>query len=80
MKLSDFGMAKGVDKLHASRSCNGSAYKLAPEVIEPKKTDNHAADIWSLGFTVWWRFRLGDPPPPPPPSLVIWNGIGFFGM
>ena len=69
VKLSDFGMAKEVDKLHVSRSCKGSAYRLAPEVIDPKKTDNHAADTWSLGYTVLEMH----------PPLVIWNGIGFFG-
>lgn len=70
MKLSDFGMAKEVDKLHVSRSCKGSAYRLAPEVIDPKKTDNHAADIWSLGYTV-----LEMHPPSPPLGDLEWHRL-----
>lgn len=50
VKLADFGLAKEVAKLGGS--CVGSAYWMAPEVIDPKKTYNVAADIWSLGCTV----------------------------
>lgn len=61
VKLADFGMAKEVDKLDMLKSCKGSAYWMAPEVIDPKKTYNHAADIWSVGCTVL-EMATGEPP------------------
>ena len=61
VKLADFGMAKEVDKLDMLKSCKGSAYWMAPEVIDPKKTYNHAADIWSVGCTVL-EMSTGEPP------------------
>ncbi|GFY89322.1 MAPK/ERK kinase kinase 1 [Actinidia rufa] len=52
VKLADFGLAKAT-KLNDIKSCKGTAFWMAPEVVNRK---NHgyglAADIWSLGCTV----------------------------
>lgn len=52
VKLADFGLAKAT-KLNDVRSCKGTAFWMAPEVVKAK---NHGyglpADIWSLGCTV----------------------------
>lgn len=61
VKLADFGMAKQIAKLDMLKSCKGSAYWMAPEVIDPKKSYNVAADIWSLGCTVL-EMATGSPP------------------
>lgn len=52
IKLADFGLAKEISKFNDLKSCKGSVYWMAPEVIHPKKTYGIAADIWSLGCTV----------------------------
>ncbi|KAJ3700284.1 hypothetical protein LUZ61_003989 [Rhynchospora tenuis] len=51
VKLADFGLAKEIDLLIQAKSCKGSVYWMAPEVV---KATPHgpAADIWSLGCTV----------------------------
>ncbi|CAL9232034.1 unnamed protein product [Arabidopsis halleri] len=54
VKLADFGLAK-VSKLNDSKSCKGTLFWMAPEVINPKGNDDgygSPADIWSLGCTV----------------------------
>ncbi|XP_013612155.1 PREDICTED: mitogen-activated protein kinase kinase kinase 1-like isoform X3 [Brassica oleracea var. oleracea] len=53
VKLADFGLAK-VSKLNDIKSCKGTPFWMAPEVINPKRTDGYgsSADIWSLGCTV----------------------------
>ncbi|CAE6127680.1 unnamed protein product [Arabidopsis arenosa] len=54
VKLADFGLAK-VSKLNDSKSCKGTPFWMAPEVINPKGNDDgygSPADIWSLGCTV----------------------------
>ncbi|KAL6984461.1 mitogen-activated protein kinase kinase kinase [Sarracenia purpurea var. burkii] len=52
VKLADFGLAK-VTKLNDVKSCKGTPFWMAPEVV---RRNNHgyglAADIWSLGCTV----------------------------
>uniref|UniRef100_A0A2N9FN80 Protein kinase domain-containing protein n=1 Tax=Fagus sylvatica TaxID=28930 RepID=A0A2N9FN80_FAGSY len=52
VKLADFGLAKAT-KLNDVKSCKGTAFWMAPEVVNRK---NHGyglpADIWSLGCTV----------------------------
>ncbi|KAL1544404.1 mitogen-activated protein kinase kinase kinase [Salvia divinorum] len=52
VKLADFGLAKAT-KLNDIKSCKGTPYWMAPEVVNQR---NHgygrAADIWSLGCTV----------------------------
>ncbi|KAL8027430.1 hypothetical protein ABFX02_14G094800 [Erythranthe guttata] len=53
VKLADFGLAKVTTKLNDIKSCKGTPYWMAPEVVNQR---NHgygrAADIWSLGCTV----------------------------
>ncbi|XP_057798292.1 mitogen-activated protein kinase kinase kinase 1-like [Salvia miltiorrhiza] len=50
VKLADFGLAK-VAKLNDVKSCKGTAFWMAPEVVRSKGY-GLAADIWSLGCTV----------------------------
>jgi mitogen-activated protein kinase kinase kinase 1 len=61
VKLADFGMAKEVDNMDKLKSCKGSAYWMAPEVINITKSYGIAADIWSLGCTVL-EMVMGKPP------------------
>ncbi|KAL8459545.1 hypothetical protein ACS0TY_036880 [Phlomoides rotata] len=50
VKLADFGLAKAA-KLNDVKSCKGTAFWMAPEVVRSKGY-GPAADIWSLGCTV----------------------------
>ncbi|KAL3634743.1 hypothetical protein CASFOL_021797 [Castilleja foliolosa] len=50
VKLADFGLAKAV-KLNDVKSCKGTAFWMAPEVVRSQGY-GLAADIWSLGCTV----------------------------
>ncbi|CAL9071843.1 unnamed protein product, partial [Musa textilis] len=52
VKLADFGLAKEMTKVTLLKSCKGSVYWMAPEVINPRRSYGPAADIWSLGCTV----------------------------
>ncbi|XAR62624.1 Mitogen-activated protein kinase kinase kinase [Bertholletia excelsa] len=52
VKLADFGLAKAT-KLNDVKSCKGSAFWMAPEVVNNKNQGyGLPADIWSLGCTV----------------------------
>ncbi|XP_010530438.1 PREDICTED: mitogen-activated protein kinase kinase kinase 1-like [Tarenaya hassleriana] len=53
VKLADFGLAK-VTKLNDIKSCKGTPFWMAPEVINRKTNDGYgrSADIWSLGCSV----------------------------
>ncbi|CAH9136220.1 unnamed protein product [Cuscuta epithymum] len=52
VKLADFGLAKSV-KLNDVKSCKGTAFWMAPEVVNRKGGGyGISADIWSLGCTV----------------------------
>ncbi|XP_024976121.1 mitogen-activated protein kinase kinase kinase 1-like [Cynara cardunculus var. scolymus] len=52
VKLADFGLAKAA-KLNDVKSCKGTAFWMAPEVVNNKNNGyGLAADIWSLGCTV----------------------------
>ncbi|KAK6277397.1 hypothetical protein POUND7_017720 [Theobroma cacao] len=52
VKLADFGLAKAT-KLNDVKSCKGTAYWMAPEVVNRKGQGyGLPADIWSLGCTV----------------------------
>ncbi|XP_061350492.1 mitogen-activated protein kinase kinase kinase 1-like [Gastrolobium bilobum] len=52
VKLADFGLAKAT-KLNDVKSCKGTAFWMAPEVVKGKnKGYGLPADIWSLGCTV----------------------------
>ncbi|KAH7300429.1 hypothetical protein KP509_24G062200 [Ceratopteris richardii] len=52
IKLADFGLARQISQLDELQSCKGSAYWMAPEVIDPTKTYGLPADIWGVGCTV----------------------------
>ncbi|KAL1533685.1 mitogen-activated protein kinase kinase kinase [Salvia divinorum] len=62
VKLADFGLAKAT-KLNDVKSCKGTAFWMAPEVVRSQGY-GLAADIWSLGCTVLEmltrRFPYGD--------------------
>ncbi|XP_054797772.1 mitogen-activated protein kinase kinase kinase 1-like [Prosopis cineraria] len=52
VKLADFGLAKAT-KLNDIKSCKGTAFWMAPEVVKGKNQGyGLPADIWSLGCTV----------------------------
>ncbi|KAE8685714.1 Mitogen-activated protein kinase kinase kinase 1 [Hibiscus syriacus] len=52
VKLADFGLAKAT-KLNDVKSCKGTAFWMAPEVVNGKGQGyGIPADIWSLGCTV----------------------------
>lgn len=52
VKLADFGLAKAT-KLNDIKSCKGTAFWMAPEVVNRKNSGyGLPADIWSLGCTV----------------------------
>ncbi|OIT35455.1 PREDICTED: mitogen-activated protein kinase kinase kinase 1-like isoform X2 [Nicotiana attenuata] len=52
VKLADFGLAKAA-KLNDIKSCKGTAFWMAPEVVNRKNNGyGLPADIWSLGCTV----------------------------
>ncbi|XP_056164500.1 mitogen-activated protein kinase kinase kinase 1-like isoform X2 [Syzygium oleosum] len=52
VKLADFGLAKATT-LNDIRSCKGTAFWMAPEVVNAKDRGyGLPADIWSLGCTV----------------------------
>ncbi|KAI9107007.1 hypothetical protein K1719_022535 [Acacia pycnantha] len=52
VKLADFGLAKAT-KLNDIKSCRGTAFWMAPEVVKGKNQGyGLSADIWSLGCTV----------------------------
>ncbi|KAL5076581.1 hypothetical protein RYX36_015565 [Vicia faba] len=51
VKLADFGLAKAI-KLNDVKSCKGTAFWMAPEVVKGKnKGYGLPADVWSLGCT-----------------------------
>ncbi|XP_058747717.1 mitogen-activated protein kinase kinase kinase 1-like [Vicia villosa] len=52
VKVADFGLAKAI-KSNDAKSCQGTAFWMAPEVIKGKvKGYGLPADVWSLGCTV----------------------------
>ncbi|KAK3419878.1 hypothetical protein EUGRSUZ_G00630 [Eucalyptus grandis] len=58
VKLADFGLAKATE-MNAARTSIGSAFWMAPEVVNPKVRSSQSdrsygleVDIWSLGCTV----------------------------
>jgi mitogen-activated protein kinase kinase kinase 1 len=53
VKLADFGLAKATTKLNDVKSCKGTPFWMAPEVVKGRSHGyGLAADIWSLGCTV----------------------------
>ncbi|XP_059648125.1 disease resistance protein UNI-like isoform X2 [Cornus florida] len=51
VKLADFGLAKKT-KFNDIKSCKGTVFWMAPEVVKSRGGYGLAADIWSLGCTV----------------------------
>jgi len=96
VKLADFGLAKQASKLNVLKSCKGTVYWMAPEVVNPKKTYGPAADIWSLGCTVlemltrelpypdleWTQalYRIGKGEPPAIPSTLSRDARDFISQ
>ncbi|WVZ60219.1 hypothetical protein U9M48_010270 [Paspalum notatum var. saurae] len=96
VKLADFGLAKEMSKINMLRSCKGSVYWMAPEVINPKKLYGPSADIWSLGCTVlemltrqipfpnveWTNafFMIGRGEQPPIPNYLSKEAQDFIGQ
>ncbi|XP_062216141.1 mitogen-activated protein kinase kinase kinase 1-like [Phragmites australis] len=96
VKLADFGLAKEITKFSAIKSCKGTVYWMAPEVVNPKKTYGPAADIWSLGCTVlemltrqvpypdleWTQalYRIGKGEPPVIPSVISRDARDFISQ
>ncbi|TVU47652.1 hypothetical protein EJB05_07258 [Eragrostis curvula] len=94
VKLADFGLAKEITKLNAVKSCKGTVYWMAPEVVNPRMTYGPAADIWSLGCTVlemltcqlpypdleWTQalYRIGKGEPPTIPSVLSRDARDFI--
>ncbi|MFQ5472986.1 MAG: serine/threonine-protein kinase [Dehalococcoidia bacterium] len=52
-KLSDFGLAKQVNKLTLFATAAGTLAFKPPEVFTQAKRDSVAADIWALGVTLY---------------------------
>nr|CAD1832735.1 unnamed protein product [Ananas comosus var. bracteatus] len=96
VKLADFGLAKEIDKINNLKSCKGSVYWMAPEVVNPRTTYGTAADIWSLGCTVlemltrqipypnmeWTHafFQIGRGEQPPIPDFLSPDARDFISQ
>nr|CAE03317.2 OSJNBa0032I19.11 [Oryza sativa Japonica Group] len=96
VKLADFGLAKQINKFSMLKSCEGSVYWMAPEVVNPKRTYGTAADIWSLGCTVlemltrqlpypnleWAQalFKIGRGEPPAIPKYLSKEARDFISQ
>ncbi|CAL9079511.1 unnamed protein product [Musa textilis] len=96
VKLADFGLAKEMTKFNMLKSCKGSVYWMAPEVINPKISYGPAADIWSLGCTVlemlthqipypdleWTQafFKIGHGEQPPIPISLSKDARDFINQ
>uniref|UniRef100_A0A0E0KBJ8 mitogen-activated protein kinase kinase kinase n=1 Tax=Oryza punctata TaxID=4537 RepID=A0A0E0KBJ8_ORYPU len=96
VKLADFGLAKEITKFNVLKSCKGTVYWMAPEVVNPKKTYGPEADIWSLGCTVlemltrqlpypdleWTQalYRIGKGEPPAIPNCLSRDARDFISQ
>ncbi|WOL03813.1 mitogen-activated protein kinase kinase kinase 1-like [Canna indica] len=96
VKLADFGLAKEMTKFNMLKSCKGSVYWMAPEVVNPRRSYGTAADIWSLGCTVlelltrqipypnleWTQalFRIGRGEQPPIPTSLSKDACDFISQ
>ncbi|KAG6517289.1 hypothetical protein ZIOFF_020674 [Zingiber officinale] len=83
-------------KISMLKSCKGSIYWMAPEVVNPRRSYGPAADIWSLGCTVlemlthqipypnleWAQalFRIGRGEPPTIPISLSKNARDFISL
>ncbi|KAK1302221.1 Mitogen-activated protein kinase kinase kinase 1 [Acorus calamus] len=93
VKLADFGLAKQETTVNGLKSCKGSVYWMAPEVVKSKPYGT-AADIWSLGCAVLemstrqlpypdteWPsalFKIGNGQPPPVPITLSRDARDFI--
>jgi serine/threonine protein kinase len=59
-KLADFGASRTLDHTTLMKTCTGTAFYMAPEVIEGNGY-MRSADIWSFGVTVF-EMVAGKPP------------------
>ncbi|WKA00152.1 hypothetical protein VitviT2T_018539 [Vitis vinifera] len=77
VKLVDFGLAKFC-KLNDIKSFKGTAFRMAPEVINEDKRENDVwtppADIWSLRCTVLEMLTWQHPYPELEPVCISFNG------
>ncbi|XP_008801037.2 mitogen-activated protein kinase kinase kinase 1-like [Phoenix dactylifera] len=96
IKLADFGLAKEITMFNMLKSCKGSVYWMAPEVVNPRKTYGPPADIWSLGCTVlemltrqipypnleWTQalFKIGRGEQPPIPNNLSRDARDFISQ
>ena len=84
-KVSDFGLAREVNPLTLMATGAGTLPFKAPEIFSASKTDSPAADVWSLGVTLYmlltdempFGMAPGEAPqprhfkqPPAPPSRI----------
>ena len=60
VKISDFGLARGVSTSNLAETCCGTPGYVAPEVIGKKPYDARC-DIWSLGVIIFVLLS-GTPP------------------
>ena len=52
-KLVDFGLATIIEPGQKLKDLVGTRYYVAPEIIKGEQYDGQAADIWSLGITLF---------------------------
>jgi serine/threonine protein kinase len=62
-KLADFGLSEVVEPGEQSSRFLGSPFFKPPEVMDRIRFDPFAADIWSLGVTMFWIARARSPFP-----------------
>ena len=53
IKLTDFGLSSAAQPGQLMRTITGSAYYVAPEVLESSGYDGPASDVWSLGVVLY---------------------------
>lgn len=53
VRISDFGLAKHVNPLKLKASTRGTPFYLAPECKNDPQSASCAADVWSLGLTIY---------------------------
>ncbi|KAJ5066054.1 sterile20-like kinase isoform b-related [Anaeramoeba ignava] len=73
IKLGDFGVSKKLDEFNQTTSFVGSAFWMAPELIQNEPYDAKV-DVWSLGITAI-EFVERKPPYFDKPSMTVLNII-----
>ncbi|CUG92290.1 protein kinase, putative, partial [Bodo saltans] len=59
-KLADFGASRALERTALLKTCVGTPYYMAPEVVQGEGYDE-SADIWSFGATLF-EMASGKPP------------------